>query len=208
LPVATPSDEQIAKLASAILARDRYRTFRPESYDLLKWLRNALGAFFDFIADLYVNNPALYWLLVAVLGAICALLLTHMVWTLSTAMRASTAVAPLQQASAELDFVAEAQRLAARGEHLEAAHRLLLASLRALARARHIPLHPEDGNGTVCRQLAASKLPGTLRDQLIQLIVQTEHAWFGDVAAGDDAAAGLYRRWRAAHAALIRTEVT
>lgn len=197
-----PGDSEIDLLARAILARDRYRAFRPESFDVPRMLGQLLRDVLSFLVELYSQNPALYWLLVIVLGVICALLLTHMVLTLARALRASPSLPPEQAEREPQDFAREAEQLAARGEHLEAAHRLLLACLRVLAQGKHIPLSPEDGNGVVCRQLARSALPAQLRQQLIELILQTERAWFGDLLPARAAAPELYLRWRTAHAQL------
>lgn len=205
-PSAATSDEHVRLLAREILEREPYRAFRAESFDMASWLRAAFGSFLTFIGDLYEDNPALYWLLVLSLGALCAGLLTHVVWTLLGAFRAPPESQAEQAARVDLDFAGEAQALAERGLHLEAAHRLLLSSLRQLARRRYIPLHPEDGNGAVCRQLATSKLPAALKTQLIALIVQTEHAWYGQLRTSHDAPE-LYRRWQAAHTALSRSEL-
>jgi hypothetical protein len=103
---------------------------------------------------------------------------------------------PTSQAS--VDLVAAAQELAAQGRFLEAAHQLLLACLRSVARHGIIELHPEDTNREVRARLDGASLPGPLRDELLALLGSTERAWFRD--RGQDPE--LYRRWQSTYADL------
>lgn len=197
-------DARVRALVGAILDRPRYRAFRPESDDFKRILADCWRKALTFLLELYDDNPVLYWLLLIGLSVVCVALLAHITWTLLGALRAQPHAPSVERVPDEIDFAQQAQQLAERGQHLEAAHRLLLAGLRALAKGRHIALQPEDGNRAVCRKVARSGLPQELREQLIGLIAQTEHVWFG--GAGDDGALGreLYQRWRAALAQLAR----
>jgi hypothetical protein len=136
------------------------------------------------------------------LGAICLALVLHIVWTVRSALRSAPPPAASEAHVQEHDFAREARALAGQGQHLEAAHRLLLASLRGLAQRRLIPLRPEDGNHAVCRQLSASGLPAALRGRLIALILETERAWYGAGEGPAHTPAALYERWDAAYAQL------
>lgn len=207
--VQLPSEEQVNALAREILERPRYKNFRPDSFDLLRIFGEKWRASMTWLLELHDASPQTYWLLVSALSAACLLLVAHILWTLRAALRAPPPPPPAELRAEESDFARQARTLAARGEPLEAAHRLLLASLRVLAQRRHIPLSPGDGNRAVCRQLAASRLPESLRAQLIALIGETERAWFGASGAKPGpsalgAGADLYRRWHEAYARLAQ----
>ncbi len=188
-------------LVRTILERPRYKNFRPESHDLAGLIGEKWRELMNWLLQLRDTDPKLYWALLLGLCALCALLIAHMVWTLRAALRALPTAPPAEAQTESSDFAQEARDLAKRGEHLQAAHQLWLASLRILAQRRHIPLSPEDGNRAVCRQLAASQLPRALREQLIELITETEQAWFGYPQAQAEGAP-LYRRWDQAYAQL------
>jgi hypothetical protein len=196
------ADGRVRELARAILERPEYKNFRLETYDPLALIAEKWRALMDWLITLHDVDPRLYWMLVFGLAAVCLLLVLHIVWTVRIALRsAPPSVAPEQRVQ-EQNFAGEARALARRGQHLEAAHRLLLASLRGLAQRRLIPLRPEDGNHAVCRQLAASGLPEALRGQLVDLILETERAWFGAGEGAAQAAASLYQRWDDAYGEL------
>lgn len=190
------------ELVHAILERPQYKNFRSESYDPFALIAEKWRALMDWLLGLQETDAQLYWLLVWGLGAICLALVLHIAWTVSAALRSLPPPDAAEAQVQEHDFAREARALAGQGQHLEAAHRLLLASLRGLAQRRLIPLRPEDGNHAVCRQLAASGLPAALRGQLIELILETERAWFGAGQGPVHTPASLYERWDAAYARL------
>lgn len=194
--------ERVRELAHAILERPQYKNFRPESYDLFALIAEKWRALMDWLLGLREADERLYWLLVCGLGVICLALVLHVVWTVRSALRSAPPSAASDVHVQEHDFAREARALAGRGQHLEAAHRLLLASLRGLAQRRLIPLRPEDGNHAVCRQLSASGLPAALRGRLIALILETERAWYGAGEGPAHTPASLYERWDTAYAQL------
>ncbi len=216
------SDRQVSALARAILDRPRYRDMRVEQFDLFDVLGEKWRALLDWLDRLRDTEPLSYWGLTVLMCALCLSIIAHVVWTLRATPRVRHASPPAAARSPEHDLARAAHELARRGQRLEAAHQLLLASLRVLARDRWIQLQPADGNRAVCRQIAASPLPERLRAQLIQLIADTERAWFAtparsardrgsDPADAEDARrvpfegeAALYRRWATAHAELLR----
>jgi hypothetical protein len=205
LPGADPSalsDARVRELAHAILERPQYKNFRPESYDLFALVAEKWRALMDWLFGLREADAQLYWLLLCGLGAICLALVLHIVWTVRSALRSVPPPAASDVRVREHDFAREARMFADRGQHLEAAHRLLLASLRGLAQRRLIPLRPEDGNHAVCRQLSASGLPAALRGRLTELILETERAWYGAGEGPMHTPASLYQRWDAAYAQL------
>ena len=196
------TDGHVQELARAILERPQYKNFRIESYELWSLLGDRWRALMDWLLQLHESDPGSYWLLVGCLALICLALVLHIAWTVRRALQSVPRPLPREQHRAEQDFAGEASVLAGRGEHLEAAHRLLLASLRSLAQRRLIPLRPEDGNHAVCQRLRASSLPVALRGQLIALILETDRAWFGSRAGAAEAPADLYVRWSRAYAQL------
>jgi hypothetical protein len=157
----------------------------------------------DFVFELHHQDPALYWSLLVALTLTCCLLIAHMVWSLRAAARAVPTRPRAGSSGEDHDFAAEARELAAREQHLEAAHRLLLATLRTLAQQRHIALLPEDGNRAVCRKLSTSALPVRVRERVTSLIVRTEQAWFSGAPAAE-LGRSLYREWVEAHAEVAR----
>jgi hypothetical protein len=193
------SDPHVRALARAILERPRYKNFQPWRYDPWPWLSDLWRAAMSWIEHLHTQNRTLYWVLLIALCALCGLMFVHIAATLREALRTRPPTPRAEAVVGKLDFARDARALASAGRHLEAAHYLLLASLRVLAEGRHIPLHPEDGNRAVCRQLIVSELPATLRNQLIELILETEQAWFGGTAIVADSVEHvgptLYRRW-------------
>jgi hypothetical protein len=196
------ADGRVRELVRAILERPEYKNFRPETYDPFAVFAEKWRALMDWLLALHELDPRLYWMLVFGLAVLCLLLVAHIVWTVRVALRSAPPPLAPEQRVEEHNFAGEARALAQRGQHLEAAHRLLLASLRGLAQRRLIPLRPEDGNHAVCRQLATSGLPQALRGQLVELILETERAWFGAGEGAAQAAAALYQRWDAAYAQL------
>jgi hypothetical protein len=189
--------EAIRGLAAEILQRPEFAAARdPE--DLLRYLRWLLE-FLQGLDELRFSAPGMYWLVLGALLLVLVLLVAHISWAISRALRASTeagkAVAPPPPA----DFRRDAQRLAADGRYLEAAHRLLLATLQHSARAGLIELRPEDTNRRLRRRIDRARLPGDLRMELLALMVETERHWFRD-RRSDPA---LYERWSAAFAGLL-----
>lgn len=196
------ADARVRELARAILERPEYKNFRLETHDVVAFALEKLRALMAWLQQLHAGDPRVYWAVLVGLGAVCLALVLHIAWTLRAALRsAPPPVAPEARAQ-ELDFAREARALAARGQHLEAAHRLLLASLRGLAQRRLIPLRPEDGNHAVCRLLATSRVPAELRGEMIALIVETERAWYGAGEGARRTPASLYQRWDSAYAQL------
>jgi hypothetical protein len=194
------SDTSIRAVTAEVLARDEYAKYRSLSAESLRklaeWLRDAL----DWLPGLYLDSPLLFWSVMALLALLNALLITHIVWSVRSALRRSAVQELAEGSSRGPDFFAQAEQLASSGAYLEAAHRLLLAALAHAARARVLELRPHDGNRTVCRKLRASTLPPALKQQLIELIERTEASWFGARENGPE----LYAAWLDAYDRLQR----
>jgi len=199
--------EAIRTLAAEILQRPEYAAARePEAMDwftrwwgLLADLLRQLEGYFAWLEALRSSSPVLYGLLYAGLLIVLVLLIAHMSWAISRALRGSTAPEPSRGAAPLFDFLGPSRGLALEGRYLEAAHRLLLACLQRSAHAGLIELHPEDTNRKVCERFEVARLPGTLRAELLELVRLTERAWFRDRV--DDPV--LYERWAAAYGRLV-----
>jgi len=193
-----PADaEAIRALAAEILQRPEYAAARDQAelLDYLRWFLELLDRFHA----LRLSAPGIYWLIVGALLLALVLLVAHISWSISRALRDSAAVEKGIRPAPPADFLGDARRLAADGHHLEAAHRLLLATLQHSARAGLIELRPEDTNRRLRGRLDGAPLPGELRRELLALMVETERLWFGD-RRGDPA---LYDRWSAAYVGLL-----
>lgn len=191
------SDSAARQLAAEILARPEYAQYREQNHDWLRKLLSWLMRVFEWLPGLYYTAPLLYWLMLIGLLALSALLITHMVKTLTSALR--TPQPQLEAARpSQRDFPAEARALAADGAYLEASHRLLLGSLVQAARAGVIELKPDDGNRAVCDKLRRSRLPPELSARLVGLIQETDAIWFGARAQRPE----LYEAWSATYAQL------
>lgn len=188
-----PQEQAIADMAREILQRPEYARHRNSRSEWGGSVLEAAADFLQSLAELRVSSPGLYWCLLGGLLLLLALLVAHVTWVLRAALKPRPTERREPQ-EIETDFAERAQQLANRGQHLEAAHELLLASLRHAAHRRVLMLHPEHGNRRVCQELRQSALPRALRENLVSLIEETDATWFGHRGGGER----LYQRWREA----------
>jgi hypothetical protein len=194
-------DSAVRDLAHEILARPEYAANRPMAAET--WLNSMLLRLIDWLANLgtlRVTAPGLYWLILGGLFLILAVLVTHIAWSISAALRAPE---PVERAAddAELrDPAAEAELLAASGRFLEAAHNLMIASFRTLAERSVIDLRPDRSNRWIRRALRDSQLNGNLVGEIDSLVARTERQWFGDRNNSPD----IYSEWKSAFDQLSR----
>lgn len=193
--MADASDAAVRDLAAQILSRPEYASARPSAAD--KWLHDLLQHIIDWLNQLlrlHGSAPGLYWMILAATFLIFALLVAHIAWTISIALRAPVPQprAPFKQAS--IDPVADAERMAAAGSYLDAAHALMIATFRTLAERFVIELRPDRSNRWIRRALQGSKLDQPLANRIVLLIERTERHWFGD----RDNRREIYTDWRAA----------
>jgi hypothetical protein len=189
--------EAIRGLAAEILQRPEYAAAR-DPVEVLKYLRWFLEII-DWFDTLRTTSPGIYWLVLGVLLLVLVLLVAHISWAISRALRESVEAGEAMEPPPPVDFLLDSRRLAHRGHYLEAAHRLLLATLQHSARAGMIQLRPEDTNRKLRGCLDRAELPEGLRRELLALMVETERVWFRD--RRDDPI--LYDRWSAAYAGLL-----
>ena len=197
--MADPSDNAVRDLAHKILARSEYDNARVSAP--ASWLASFLRRLFEWLGKfemLHVHAPVLYWLVWAALLLIFAVLVTHIVWTISIALRAPEPIEPQASDADARDPRGDAERLAASGSYLEAAHVLMIASFRNLAENAVIELRPDRSNRWIRRALLASKLNSNLAAEIDSLIERTERHWFGDREENP----AIYSQWRSAFEAV------
>ncbi|MGH7933909.1 MAG: hypothetical protein ACREQN_12200 [Candidatus Binataceae bacterium] len=191
------SDAAVRKLAHDILARPEYAHAANPKLVLLAWLRRLFewSARFDLLR---VSVPALYWTIIAVFAIVLFALIAHIIWALRMALRAPRPVSRAIASESAPDLAAEAEALAATGRYLEAAHRLMIASFRALAEQSVIELRPDRSNRWIRGALRGSSLAENLAIEIDGLVERTERRWFGDRANDPD----IYLQWRSTFARL------
>jgi hypothetical protein len=189
------SDSAVRELAQKILARPEYANARPSSSET--WLVSMLHRLFDRLGSLgglRVSAPALYWLIIGGLFIVLAIMVAHIVWTISAALRAPEPAASSASGPRLRDHAAEAELLAASGSYLDAAHSLMIASFRTLAERSVIELRPDRSNRWIRRALRDSKLNENLVREIDRLVARTERHWFGD----RENSPAIYSDWKSA----------
>lgn len=188
-----PSDAAVRKLAHDILARPEYAQAERPEHLVVKWLRWLLhwSAKFNLLR---VTAPALYWTIVALFVIALVAMVAHVIWMLRAALRAPQSKASAAINELQPDLAGEAETLAANGRYLEAAHRLMIASFRALAERSVIELRPDRSNRWIRDALRKSRLTESLTLEIDGLVKRTERRWFGDRPNDPD----IYLQWRSA----------
>lgn len=196
------SDSAVRDLATKILKRPEYAGAHP--YTPPSWLASILRWMFGWLRNLdalHVSAPGLYWLVMVAMFAVFALLVAHIAWTISVAMRMrNPAEPPAAPGSEPRDPALEAEQLAATARYLEAAHYLMIASFRTLAETSVIDLRPDRPNRWIRMALRDSRLEPALAVRIEGLIERTERHWFGD----RDNDPAIYSQWRSAYMELSR----
>lgn len=189
-----PSPAAIRELAHQILARSEYA--HAVSDKRLEAVERAILEELTRLGILRVDAPVLYWTIMIGLVAVLGAMIFQLVRTLRSALRMPQPEprAAITSGQTPVDPIAQADRLAANGRYLEAAHRLMLASFRALAERSVIELTPERSNRWIREALRGSNLAKNLAGELDELIGQTEHRWFGKRENDPE----IYAIWRSA----------
>ena len=193
------SDEKVRQLADEVLAREHFARWRGIEQDWLRAILEWLARYLGWMDELWDASPLLYWLIVAGLIALILLLLAHVVWSIRVALAQPEAPTSKSQAPASPRFAEQAEALAHEGRFIEAAHRLLLASIQLLVQRGAIELERHDANRTLRRRVAKSSLPAEQRAEFLRLLEELERRWFRDRVPDPD----LYRAWEALHARLV-----
>ena len=194
-------DSRVRDLAHEILARPEYAAVRPLAIET--WLYSILHRLIDWLGNLgtlRVTAPGLYWLIIIGLFLVFGVLVAHIVWSISAALRAPEPPDRLASSGQLRDPAAEAEMLAESGNFLEAAHNLMIATFRTLAERSVIELRPDRSNRWIRRALRDSQLNGQLVGEIDRLVARTERQWFGDRENSPD----IYSDWRSAFDQLSR----
>jgi len=200
-PAEALSDERIRELAHEILSRREYARFRPLDTDPFRYLLDWLRAAFDWLSTLYSVSPGLWYALFGSLVLVTLALLAHVVWSIRVALRAPALAPPRQEGAERPDFEREAERLAAEGRLLEAAHAMHLACVERLLRKRAVELRRHDPNRTLRRRVAAASLAPEQKRDFARLLDQLEERWFRDPTPQPRDRA-LFEDWRSLYARL------
>ena len=153
-----PTDVEVRRAAAQVFADRAYdRSLRQTLWDrFLAWL----GEIFARMRDAAGEGPGWRWAAIAALAvlavAIAARLIAHARAADSASARGR---AGARRGRAGRDPWAEAERLAAEGDHTGAAHALYQALLAALARRERLRLHPSKTVGDYGRELRARSSP-------------------------------------------------
>jgi hypothetical protein len=194
-------DSRVRDLAHEILARPEYAAVRPLAIET--WLYSILHRLIDWLGNLgtlRVTAPGLYWLIIIGLFLVFGVLVAHIVWSISAALRAPEPPDRLASSGQLRDPAAEAEMLAESGNFLEAAHNLMIATFRTLAERSVIELRPDRSNRWIRRALRDSQLNGQLVGEIDRLVARTERQWFGYRENSPD----IYSDWRSAFDQLSR----
>ena len=186
------SDPAVLKLAHKVLARTEYSGLaKPDT--IADWERRIIEWLLK-LQFLHDRNPVEYWLIFAAVVAVVVALFAHLAWTVWIATHTAAPAESRIEVAAPPNLAADAARFAAEGHYLDAAHRLMLASFRALAERSVIELRPDRSNRWIRNALRKSALDRDIAAELDDLVERTERRWFGD-RTNDPA---IYEQWRTA----------
>jgi len=190
-----PSDERVRELTNEILSNppfDAWNDYMPGAlYRFLEWL----AGFFTWMDSIYVDSPALYWLILSGLLLLLFALLGHIVWSTRIALKASPPKEETATIEVRPSWSKEASDLASEGRYVEAAHRLALGSVQLLVVDGHIELGRSEANRILRKRVRSAALPEELSTEFLQLLDTFETRWFRDRAEDPD----LYEAWRSLH---------
>ncbi len=191
------TDEKIRLLAQTILEREEYARFRPDPDEIARWSKvfDWLRNFLEWMDLQYERAPWIFWSILIAMALVAALLLAHLIWSLRIALRTPTAQRSLRVSVQEQDLLAEAQRLAAQGRFLEAAHRIELAVIALLIERGVIELSRSDPNRILRKRMALAPVHESLRSDFVHLLNRLERQRFRDHE--EDPA--LYEAWSTLH---------
>jgi hypothetical protein len=190
-----PSDERVRELANEILSNppfDAWNDSMPGAlYRFLEWL----AGFFTWMGRIYVDSPALYWLILTGFLLLAFALLGHIIWSTRIALRTPAPKAETVTIEVRPSWSKEASDFASEGRYLEAAHCLALGSVQSLVIDGHIDLNRSEANRILRNRIRSAALPEELSSEFLQCLDSFEARWFRDRAEDPD----LYEAWRSLH---------
>lgn len=187
------SDSAVRGLAREILSRSEFPSHADPQSTLEQWMRRFFESI-DKLGVIHDTAPILYWTIIAVSLIVGLGLLTHVIYTVYAALSAPEPSRRSLATAGGPDLKREAEELAAAGSFLEAAHRLMIASFRALAEHAVIDLRPDRPNRWIRAALRGSALAESLAAEIDSLVERTERQWFGDRQNDPE----IYLQWQSA----------
>lgn len=195
------TDEEVRRAAAEILAENEFTRWYTD-YDfwlallerlgeltpdwmiqLLAWLRQAARAIFEWIGEILRLfgvlgdvGEGVGWVAVCILIAL--LIVVGWNWQARRTLHRQAGSAQRSPGRNHADAIREAGALARRGQYLEAAHRVQLATLALLIEFDWLELARSDPNRTLRNRLRESALPTRERSELIALVDRLETLWF------------------------------
>ena len=198
-------DERVRELAQSILARREYARFRPLDSEVLARFFDWLGDALRWTSDLYELSPVLWYALFFGLLIVTGGLFAHIVWTVRVALRTGNAPSPARTPEEGPHFDRDAERMAAAGRWLEAAHAMHLACIERLLRRGALELRRHEANPTLRRRLTSAPLGPGQRQEFLRLLDALEARWFRDPTP-EPRDGALFESWRALHQRLGEAE--
>jgi hypothetical protein len=149
-----------------------------------------------WFADLQEANPALYWLLIAAMLGVLALLVGHILYTIFGVLRAHAELTTVEEsATSEPDSVARAleraDRHAGGGDTVAGLRELYVALMRVVELRHGVVWRRADTHRETVRKLEATA--PELADAVAELGALLDEGWFGMRPVSEDE----YRRVRA-----------
>jgi len=163
---------------------------------VLSWIQHAARAAFQWIGEvlrlfgvLGDVGEGIGWVALCILAA--ALIVLGWNWQVGKARHRASGAAQRSPGRNHAEAIREAVALARRGEYLEAAHRVQLATLALLIEFDWLELARSDPNRTLRDRVRGSAIPKPEARRLIELIDRLEMLWFSE--RHDDRA--LFEDW-------------
>ncbi len=195
------TDEELRSAAAEILAGNEFTRWHTdyESWlrllerigelipdwliQVLSWIQHAARAAFQWIGEvlrlfgvLGDVGEGIGWVALCILAA--ALIVLGWNWQVGKARHRASGAAQRSPGRNHAEAIREAVALARRGEYLEAAHRVQLATLALLIEFDWLELARFDPNRTLRSRVRESALPMRERSELIALVDRLEALWF------------------------------
>jgi hypothetical protein len=150
---------------------------------ILSWIQQGARAVFQWLGEILRLfgvfgdvGEQVGWVAVCILVA--ALIVLGWNWQARKARRRTPDTARHSPGRVHAESIREAMALARRGQYLEAAHRVQLATLALLIEFDCLELARSDPNRTLRRRVGESALPMRERGELIALVDRLEALWF------------------------------
>ena len=193
-----PSDDRVRELAAEILSNPPFERWRQADLGFIERIFEWIAEYANWMNHIHLEAPGLFWLILLGLLGIALALVAHIIWSVRVALSAPGPKAPAESIDERPRWTEEAERLAASGRFLEAAHRLALGSVQVLVEKGHIELGRSDANRILRKRVREASLPSNVASEFLRLLGAFEQQWFRD--RGEDPE--LYRAWRDLHGRL------